>query len=308
MRKLGFATLALALANAASAQPAPASPLAAQLVSAQSELATSPQAGRDHLLAALAAAEGHSDVNVTAYQAAMALGAWALGQQQYAVAHTAWAAALSHAVGASPAAVLARNRARMGEAVTQIAQYAHAPSATARDQAYESLQQSAGELYPYALQEGASADVGLFQAAFAEAIGWRDYGRAANTPRPIAPLHDLTGAVVCPATWHGNDDIYTSLYRAYSNGPGIVVFRILTDDSGAPTTVDVAYSQAEHMNAAAAQRPFGAHDFDHMTQVLSHLRIERASNAPANCVMPRVLFQSIALGQAADPSVPPVIN
>jgi len=204
MRKLGFATLALALANAASAQPAPASPLAAQLVSAQSELATSPQAGRDHLLAALAAAEGHSDVNVTAYRAAMALGAWALGQQQYAVAHTAWAAALSHAVGASPAAVLARNRARMGEAVTQIAQYAHAPSATARDQAYESLQQSAGELYPYALQEGASADVGLFQAAFAEAIGWRDYGRAANTPRPIAPLHDLTGPVVCPATWHGN--------------------------------------------------------------------------------------------------------
>jgi hypothetical protein len=307
MRAFGGAIAALALTTAASAQPA-SNPLAAQLVAAEAELTASPHARPDHLIAAVAAAEGHSEVNVTAYRAAMALGAWALSERQFDVAHRAWASALDHAVGSSPAALLARNRARMGEAVTQIAQYAHAPSATARDQAYEILQQSATDLYPYALQEGASADLAPFQAAYAEAIGWRDYGRAAYTPRPVAPMHDLTGAVVCPATWHGNDDIFSSLYRAFSGPPGIVVFRVLTDGSGAPTTVDVAYSQPEHMSTSAAQRPYGAHDFDRMTQVLSRLHVERASNAPADCVMPHVLFQSMVLGRATDPTILPVLN
>jgi hypothetical protein len=307
MRVLGAVIAVLALTTSASAQNA-VNPLATQLASAQAELATSPQTGRDHLLAALGAAEGRSDVNVTAYRAAMALGAWALNERQFDVAHRAWAAALGHAVGSSPAALLARNRARMGEAVTQIAQYAHAPSAAARDQAYEILRQSATALYPYALQEGASADLAPFQAAYAEAIGWRDYGRAAYTPRPVAPMHDLTGAVVCPATWHGNDDIFSSLYRAFSGPSGIVVFRVLMDGSGTPTTVDVAYSQPEHMNTSAAQRPYGDHDFDRMMRVLSQLRIERASNAPADCVMPHVLFQSMVLGRATDPTVLPVLN
>jgi hypothetical protein len=307
MRVLGFTIAFLALVAAASAQPAQ-NPLAAQLSAAQAELSTSPHARPDHLIAAVAAAEGHAEVNVTAYRAAMALGDWALTAREFDIAHRAWASALGHAVGSSPAALLARNRARMGEAVTQIIQYAHAPSATARDQAYEILQQSARELYPYALQEGASADVAPFQASYAETIGWRDYGRAAYTPRPIAPMHDLTGAVVCPATWHGDDDIFSSLYRAYSGMPGIVVFRVLTDGSGAPTKVDVAYAQPEHMNTSAAQRPFGDHDFDRMMQVLSHLRIERASNAPADCAMPHVLFQSIALGRATDPTTRPVLN
>ncbi|MBI3440110.1 MAG: hypothetical protein HY054_15910 [Proteobacteria bacterium] len=306
MRALLLAAAAFALVGAASAQPAP-NPLAAQLRAAQAELAASPHARPEHLITAVAAAEGHSEVNVTAYRAAMALGAWALDAQDFDLAHRAWASALAHAVGSSPPAVLARNRARMGEAVTQIAQYAHAPSAAARVQAYESLQQAASELYPYALQEGAAADIAPFQATYAEAIGWRDYGRAADTPRSTAPMHDLAGAIVCPTTWHGNDDIFSSLYRAFSGPPGIVVFRVLTDNSGTPTSVDVAYSQPWHMNASVALQPYGPHDFDRMERVLLRLRVEQASGAPANCVMPHVLFQALVLGGEVR-SLRPMIN
>jgi hypothetical protein len=158
------------------------------------------------------------------------------------------------------------------------------------------------------VQEGASAEVGPFQAAYAEAIGWRDYGQAAYTPRLFAPMHDLSGAVVCQASWHSSEDIYRSLYLAYSGAPGIVVFRVVTNESGAPTTVNVAFSQPEQMRASAAQQPFGAHDFDRMAGVLSRLRVERASNAVAGCVMPRILFQSIVLGVQGDHSRPPVPN
>lgn len=287
MRILCAAIAALALTTSASAQPAQnanvsADALAAQLVSAQAELATSPQAGRDHLLAVLASAESRTDVNVPAYRAAMALGAWALGERQFDVAHRAWAAALSHAVGPSLPALLARNRARTSDAVTLIAEYAHAPSAAARDRAYEALQQAATELHPFALQEGASTEVGPFQTSYAEAIGWRDYGRAAYTPRPTAPMHDVSGAVVCPTTWHGNDDILRSLTLAYAGPPGFAVFRILTDSSGAVASTDVAYAQP-------------AQDLPRMLRVFSRLRVERASDAPANCVMPRVVFQPIVM-------------
>lgn len=306
MRVLSIAAATLILNSAASAQPSP-NPLAAQLQTAQAELAASPHARPEHLIAAVAAAEGHSEVNVTAFRAAMALGAWALDAGDFDLAHRAWASALAHAVGSSPPAVLARNRARMGEAVTQIAEYAHAPSAAARVQAYQSLQQAASELYPYALQEGAVADIAPFQASYAEAIGWRDYGRAAGTARSLAPMHDLSGAIVCPLTWHGNDDIFGSLYLAFSGSPGIVVFRILTDSSGTPTNVDVAYSQPWHMNASAASQPYGAHDFDRMARVLSRLRVEHASGAPANCVMPQVLFQAFVLG-GEERSLRPIIN
>jgi hypothetical protein len=307
MRVLLLAAAAFfALTGAASAQPTP-SPFATQLQAAQTELAASPHTRPDHLIAAVAAAEGHSEVNVTAFRAAVALGAWALDAQDFDLAHRAWASALAHAVGSSPPAVLARNRARMGEAITQIAQYAHAPSAAARVQAYESLQQAASELYPYALQEGAGADIAPFQATYAEAIGWRDYGRAADTPRSIAPIHDLAGASICPMTWHGNDDVFSSLYLAFSGPPGIVVFRVLTDNAGTPTSVDVAYAQPRHMSASAVLQPYGAHDFDRMARVLSRLRLEQASGAAANCVVPRVLFQAIVLG-GEERSVRPIIN
>jgi hypothetical protein len=121
-------------------------------------------------------------------------------------------------------------------------------------------------------------------------------------------MHDLNGAVACPATWHGNDDIFGSLSRAFSGPRGIVVFRVLTDGSGGPTTVDVAYAQPWHMRAGAALRPYGAHDFDGMAQVLSRLHVERASGAPANCVMPRVLFQAIVIGGEVDQTLRPVLN
>lgn len=306
MRVLFLAAAAFALTNVASAQPTP-NALAAQIQAAQAEFATSPHTRPEHLIAAVAAAEGHSEVDVLAFRAAMALGTWALDAQDFDLAHRAWASALAHAVGSSPAAVFARNRARMSEAVTQIAQYARTPSAAARVQAYESLQQAASELYPYALQDGAAADITPFQAAYAETIGWRDYGRAADTPRSTAPMHDLAGASICPTTWHGNDDIFRSLYLAFSGPPGIVVFRILTDDSGTPTSVDVAHSQPRHMSASAALQPYGDHDFDRMARVLSRLRVEQASGAPANCVVPHVLFQAIILG-GEERSVRPIMN
>lgn len=289
-------TIAAALAIVLVSLTAPASaqlsraadapdPLLAALTPAPEVLAT--QTGRDALLRALASAEARSDLDEAAYAAGMALGARALELGDFQSAHRAWAAAVSHSGATStPRAVLRRGRAQTGDAVTTIFQSGNHDSASARDQAYAALQQVATDLYPYALQSGDSAQLTPFQAAYAEAIGWRDLGRAHYTPRPIAPMHDVTGAIVCPTTWHGNNDVLNALALAHRGTANMAVFRILIDENGAATSVDVAYGGS-------------AQDDAREIAILSRLRAERASNAPANCVMPHVLFQSLVFAQGA---------
>jgi hypothetical protein len=272
----------VAIMGAAAAQ-APGSgapdPLIAALTPAPATLET--PAGRAALLAALTSAQGRSDLDDIAYAAAMSLGAHALSAGDYPMAHRAWDDAAGHS-GTTPVAraVLLRSRAHTGDAVTTIFEYGTRDSASARDQAYAELQQVAVDLYPYAILNRDDGQLTPFQEAYAEAIGWRDAGRARYTPQPTAPMHDINGAVVCPVRWHGNNDVLQSLSLAHTNVSALAVFRILTDDSGAPTKVDVAYAQTTENHAREMA-------------VISRLHAQRATDAPANCVMPHVLFQSL---------------
>lgn len=260
-------------------------PLLTRLVLGQSELTTAPEAGRDRLLAALAHANSTPAIDERAYPAAAALGGWAFGAGQFDVAQTAWSAAAAHSPGTTPVAVLLRERAHTGEAVALIAQHAGNPSAHERDDAFAMLNDVVNALYPYALAERPDHALTPFQAAFAEAMAWRDYGRAAYTatPREVIP-HNLDGQVMCYVRWHGSTSLWDALDLAYSSDlGGVVVFRIDIDDAGVATRVDVA-SQAP----AQDLRQNG-------TPPLSRVRFRRADDSERDCTMPSVVFQTVVL-------------
>lgn len=264
-------------------------PLLARLVLGQAELVTAPDAGRDRLLAALAHADSNPAVDERAYPAAAALGSWAFGAGQFDVAQTAWNAAAAHSPDATPVAVLLRERAHTGEAVALIAQHAGNPSAHERDDAYAMLNDVVNALYPYALAERPDHALTPFQAAFAEAKAWRDYGRAAYTATPPEVIpHNLDGQVMCYVRWHGNTPLWDALGLAHNvEAGGVVVFRINIDDAGVATRVDVA-----------SQAP--TQDFrQNGTPQLSRLRFRRADDSERDCTMPSVVFQTVVLEETS---------
>jgi len=261
-------------------------PLLARLVRGQAELAVSPESGRDRILAALQEAENAPDVGDRAYAAAAALGAWALDAGEFELARSAWSAATRHAQGETPRALLLRSRARTGEAVAMIAEYAQLPGHRARDEAYAILNSVVDDLYPHAAVEGEDQALTPFQAAYAEALAWRDYGRPAYTPRPDPVLRDLSGQTICEVRWSGDQTLPYTLGLAYSSSVGgVAVFRLLLNEEGRVNRLDVA-SQAPAQDISQTVAPH-----------LERLRAVRSSRAERGCVMPRVTFVTVVLGR-----------
>lgn len=272
------AALALRLAEAG----ADLDPLAARLAFGQAELAAAPERGAEVLRTSLAQVGSREDLDDRVFRAAAALGSWALTVEQYDLARDAWAQAAAHVRGEAPADVLARERARTAHATAMIAQHAERPMSRARDEAYALLSDAVDALYPYALEQSADGALTPFQGAYAEAIGWREYGRAAYTPRQEIDRRDLAGAPVCAVRWSGNNALLYTLQMAYRGGTGFAVFRIVTDETGRITELDVAH-------AAPAQ------DFSRsLSPAISRLRAVRSSRASDGCTMPRVHFQPVS--------------
>ncbi len=199
--------------------------------------------------------------------------------------HTGAAPAAIGAAGQDELAnVLARQRAMMAQAVATIAQHAGRPASAAREEAYALLSDVLDTLYPYALEQSADGALTPFQAAYAEALGWRGAGRAAYTQRQEIARLTLGGETVCATRWSGDNAIARTLAAAYHGRTGVAVFRLLTDEDGQVTRVDVAH-------AAPVQ------DFSHsVAPVLSRLRAVRSNRAVEGCAMPRVHFQAVIFG------------
>ncbi len=259
----------------------PAAGLDDPLLATLSSRTLAAQADRDRMVAALNAAESRHDLDHVIFDAGMALGARALVAGDYPAAHRGWTAAASHA-GADPSAetLLRRDRARTGDAVTLLFQ-AGDRSPTTHNQVYEQLQQIATELFPYAIQPSDGPELTSFQAAYAEAIAWREIATTGYTPRSAAALHDINGAEVCPITMHGNGNLDDTL-RLAQNGSGVAIFRIIINDSGAVMHVDVAY----------AAPPM---DYSRVITQLSRLNAQRATRAPTGCVMPHIAFMPLTI-------------
>jgi hypothetical protein len=276
--------MGLAISAQASAQitSAPATTAADDpLLATLSSRALALQADRDRMVAALNAAESRHDLDDAVFDAGMALGAKALEAGDYPAAHRGWTAAASHAgADASAETLLRRDRARTGDAVTSLFQAGNR-SPTAHNQVYAQLQQIATELFPYAILPGDGPELTLFQAAYAEAIAWRQIATMSYTPRSFAAMHDINGAVVCPITWHGNSNLDDTL-RLAQNGSGLAIFRVIINESGSPTRVDVAY----------AAPPM---DYSRVITQLSRLNAQRATRAPSGCVMPHIVFVPLTI-------------
>lgn len=273
------ATLALQIAESGSASSL--DPLAARLVFGQAQLAASPEQGAQSLSAALAAAAERSDVDERAFRAAAALGAWALEHEQYGLARASWAHAVAHVRGQTPGDILARERARTALAVAMIAEHADNPRAAERDQAYAILSDAMEALYPFAIEQAANGALTPFQLAFAEAAGWRGYGRAAYTPREQIVQRNVQGQSVCKTYWSGGRGFDAALHASFDGSIGVGVFRILLDQDGRITSVDTAF--------ATPAQEFSSS----VTPLLARLRARRASDAEAGCIMPSMTFQTI---------------
>lgn len=247
----------------------------------QSQLAVAPEQGAQTLRMALQQAAERQDVMDRAFRAAAALGAWALAAEQYELAQTAWAQAVAHSPGDAPADILARERARTAQAVAMIAEHADNPRAAARDDAYEMLSESLNALYPFAIEQPDNGNLTPFQVAYAEALGWRGYGRAAYTPRERIETRTVHGQPVCEVRWSGNNAILYTLQMAYRGTTGVAVFRILTDETGDITALDIAY--------AAPMQDLS----NSITPALARLNARRTSDSVNGCMMPRVHFQAV---------------
>jgi len=256
-------------------------PLNARLVYGQAQLAASPAQGVATLRTALTDATERRAVDDRAFRAAAALGAWALEQEQYGLARSAWAQAVSHVNGQAPADILARERARTAQAVAIIAEHAESPRAAARDQAYALLTDAMDALYPYAIERADDNALTPFQAAYAEAAGWRSYGRAAYTPMDSISLRDLRGQTLCAVSWSGGSGVGALLAGAFDGSTGVAVFRILTDNTGDISSIDVAF--------ATPPQEFSSSVIPHLERLNAH----RASRSARDCVMPQVIFQTI---------------
>lgn len=273
------ATLALRIAEAGSASGL--DPLLARLAFGQAQLAISPEQGASSLANALSDAAQRTDLDDRAFRAAAALGTWALEREQYEVARVAWAQAVAHVRGQAPADILARERARTAQAVAMIAEHAANERAAARDQAYALLTDSMDALYPFAIEQAANGEITPFQAAYAEAAGWRAYGRATYTPRELVRQTDLQGRAVCETYWSGGSGVGALIQGAFEGRTGVGVFRITTDDAGRIVSIDTAF--------ATPPQDFSTS----ITPHLARLRARRASGAEPGCLMPQVIFQTI---------------
>lgn len=275
------ATIVLGAAMAASAAAQVASD---PLLTALSARTFEHQSDRDAMVAALNAADSRHDIDDAVYAAGMALGGGALASGDLASAHSGYKTALAHAgTDTSADVVLRRGRARIGDGVTDyLDAVANHGGTTGHNRASATLEQISVELYPYAVQRSESPALTPFQAAYAEALTWAEIARAGYSERPIEHLRDLSGAEMCEMRLHGDNDLERSLGLAH-NGSGFVVFRLLTDDSGATTTLDVAYTTSQQDYTRAISR-------------LVRLHAQRATHAPAGCTIPHVIFQPIVLG------------
>jgi hypothetical protein len=270
-------------------------PLAAALTLGRAELGTGDQAGVQRLLDAFAAAADKPELEPNVYDAAVALGNWAITATDYASARRAWetAAELAHTTddppfararaltGIGTAIFLAGNdRSVMLRSQSRIERES-TPDAQVADDVFREAQSL---LAPLAF-DAAEGQLTLGQAAYAQALAWQGALRAKSKSNdeelsdwsPIGVLAEgLCRMHLIADVGPGYPPEMLARF-----GVGAVVVLMGLDPSGAVTSRTLA--------AVVPPGPFG----EAVMAVVDQWRVEKHPAAPAGCRMPSAWFVQV---------------
>lgn len=224
-------------------------PLLVRLTLGEAEMAGQPASGRDRLLAALGEAQERHDLDVPASAAAIALGNWALAQQDYVTARTAWHAAAVHADGAVGDPVLARGKALVTEATAvlsgeQAARLQH-PGQEPED-VRPILDQALHVLAPLVQEERADGQLNDGRAMYGQALAWRSFAEIIRDKTVEAEANGAPSHIVhsiqsdslnapttdyCPIRWTSIENDYPAQARQ-NRWMGVVTMLVTVNAQG----------------------------------------------------------------------------
>jgi hypothetical protein len=277
-------------------------PVAAALTLGRAELAVGQPAGPQRLLDALAAADGHSALETDTYNAAVALGTWAINSDLYAgydAARKAWAIAaqLAH-VTADPVFARARALTNEGVAIAGAGMDSAAPEADGRPRtlspddakaANDAFSNALRLLRDRALSDAPSAaGPSPAQLVYAQALGWQSATLAKaqrSGPRRRSPLSTDDGATalddsdLCAVQLIRDDAQIPYPAEALERyGVGAVVVQLGLDANGATTSATIAAPTPPGVLSVA------------VAAAMQDWRTQRDPSAARTCRMPGSLF------------------
>jgi hypothetical protein len=265
----------------------------ASLTLGRAEIAANERTGARRLIDAMAAAEGDAALAGDVYSAAVALGQWALDEQEYATAQGAWATAgklaattadptfaRAYALIGEGAAIFLRNaRPQEQQTGTRMARIS-TPDAQAASDAFANAQ---ALLMPAAYAEtppGAKLTAG--QAAYAQAMAWQgallarveSLGEALPVPSLLnVPAYDRSGQCSMRASNAGPEIKYPT-EALFRYGVGAVVAHFALNADGAV--------RAHVIGASIPPGPLA----EAVDATLDQWRIEKDPRSPASCRIP----------------------
>jgi len=290
-------------------------PLLARLTLGRAELTDERfRQARERIMPALTEATSRPDLHQDAYNAAADLGRKMMRENVYVSGAAAWAEALRFADLIQGETTYIRAEARLGYGIAQLSHAARSlriENTRGMDTnmnvnvertfgpARRALIEAANIMRPLAHQEGNTLDLTPAQSVFAAAVAWRmtldsfllsnNYRREYNILRGDAARAAADESVSMPAS-DGRPVCDVNIVvepepnfppqgSAFFSAGGVVV-RFMVDEDGRTRDTRVA--------AAVPERWFA----DAVASVAPQWRIERTADAPANCRMPPVVFQS----------------
>lgn len=266
---LAPAQRALAIVEARGAQ-AGVDSFYARLLVGRAELAAQGPSGELRLRTALGEAESAHRQRVEAYDAAIDLGEWGLGQGRPDVARDAFQIAADLSSGQSEIDVLARAQAELGRGIALSMLDRPAPRVASGSRllqrpntgAEEALRTAMELTRPYAERDARRGAVTRAQMTYSSALAWA-HARAAllaalGWQSPLAPtrgmivdLNEGDGVPACPAEYGGGD----------APGVGAIVARTVSGEGGA--IVDARY--------VGAMDRFDASAFGYATSLIARI-------------------------------------
>lgn len=295
---------ALRAFNIASAGSSNVDPLMARLVLGRTELTAEHEAqGRERLERAIPEGRARPDMHTETYAAAVDLGRWFFSRELYVGALDAWTTAGDLAADAQGDTTYALAEAHLGAAAARMSRAMDAvmheqsrPTDTRFNtnafgpfrEADEGLAEAQALLAPYAHTSAPDGGLTLGQRMYANTLAWRTAGRAFLQSRGQRPLPAYEqnvmvradGRPFCPMNLIAEErpNFPPGANTAFAVGAAVVRFNV--NDQGQTTSVDVA--------AAIPDRWFR----EALEQVTPQWRVERASDAPSNCIYQPIMYQT----------------
>ena len=281
-------------------------PVAAALALGRAELAVGQPAGPQRLLDALAAASGQSALETDTYNAAVALGTWAINSDLYAgyeAARIAWATAapLAH-VTDDPTLARARALTNEGVAIAGAGMDRAAPEAGGRPRtlspddakaANDAFSSALQLLHDRALSDAPSAaGPSPAQQVYAQALAWqaavlakmqKRSERRRSPPSPDNGVAALDDSTLCAMRVIRDDAQIPYPPEALDRyGVGAVVVQLALDADGTTTSATIAAPTPPGLLSVA------------VAAVMHDWRTQRDPSAAPTCRMPGSVFVPVA--------------